>query len=172
MDNLKWDKNTNEIINKASKRLHIIRVLKKAGVPSNHLTCIYSSLVRSTLEYCCVLWCNSIPEYLCTKIEMIQKCAMRIIFPDYHYSEAFIAANFSRLDERRLEICQKVSTKIKGTDSLLHHLLPPTREQCVTVNLRNSSNISLFQNAALKDTRTVSFLQWHICCIRTPIANQ
>jgi hypothetical protein len=35
MDNLKWNKNTNEIISKASKRLHIIRVLKKAGVPSN-----------------------------------------------------------------------------------------------------------------------------------------
>jgi hypothetical protein len=108
IDNLKWNKNTNEIISKASKRLHIIRVLKKACVRSNDLTCIYSSLVRSTLEYCCVLWCNSIPEYLCTKIEMIQKRAMRIIFPDYHYSEALIAANFSRLDERRLEICQKV----------------------------------------------------------------
>jgi hypothetical protein len=73
MDNLKWNKNTNEIISKASKRLHIIRVLKRAGVPSNDLTCIYSSLVWSTLEYCCILWCNSVPEYLCTKIEMIQK---------------------------------------------------------------------------------------------------
>ena len=41
MDNLKWNKNTNEILSKASKRLHIIRVLKKAGVPSNDLTCIY-----------------------------------------------------------------------------------------------------------------------------------
>jgi uncharacterized Fe-S radical SAM superfamily protein PflX len=109
-------------------------VLKKAGVPSNDLTCIYSSLVRSTLEYRCVLWCNSIPEYLCTKIELIQKRGMRIIFPDYRYSEALIAAKFSRLDERRFEICQKVLTKINEPDSLLHHLLPPTREQCVTVN--------------------------------------
>ena len=53
---------------------------KKAGVPSNDLTCIYTSLVRSGLEYSSVLWSNSIPEYLCGKLEMIQKRAMRIIF--------------------------------------------------------------------------------------------
>jgi hypothetical protein len=74
---------------------------------------------------------------------MIQKRAMRIIFPDYHYSEALTADNFCRLDERRLEICQKVLTKINEPDSLIHHLLPPIREQCVPVNLRNSSNLSL-----------------------------
>jgi hypothetical protein len=85
---------------------------------------------------------------------MIQKRAMRIIFPDYHYSEALIAAKFSRLDERRLEICQKVLTKINEPDSLLHHLLPPTREQCVTVNFRNSSNLSLpkFRNERYKNS--------------------
>ena len=47
MDNLKWNKNIDEIIGKASKRLHIVRALKKAGVPSDDLTCIYTSLVRS-----------------------------------------------------------------------------------------------------------------------------
>ena len=88
MNNLKWNKNIDEIIGKASKRLHIIRVLKKAGVPSNDLTCIYTSLVRSILEYSCVLWSNCIAEYLCGKLEMIQKRTMRIIFPGYHYNEA------------------------------------------------------------------------------------
>ena len=60
MDNLKWNKNTNEIISKASKRLHIIRVLKKAGVPSNGLTCIYSSLVTFILLWNIVVFCGAI----------------------------------------------------------------------------------------------------------------
>ncbi len=143
MDNLKWNKNTDEIMSKASKCLYTITVLNKAGVPSNDLTCIYSSLIRPTLEYCCVLWCNSVPKYLSAKIETIQKHAMRIIFPDYHYSEALVAVNFSQLDKRYLEICQKVLIKINEPDSRLHHLLPPTCKECVTVNLRNSSNLSL-----------------------------
>ena len=54
---------------------------------------------------------------------------MRITFPGYHYIEALIAAKLSRLNERRLEICQNVSAKISEPGSRLHHLLPPTREQ-------------------------------------------
>jgi hypothetical protein len=60
MDNLKWNKNTNEIISKASKPLHIIRVLKKAGVPINGLTCIYSSLVTFILLWNIVVFCGAI----------------------------------------------------------------------------------------------------------------
>lgn len=84
MDNFKWNNNINEIFGKASKRLHIIRVLKRAGVPTNDLLHIYFALVRAVLEYCCVVWSNSIPEYLRNKIEMVQKRVMRILFPGLH----------------------------------------------------------------------------------------
>ena len=49
-DTLKWNDNTNEIVSKASKRLHILRVLKRVGVPPVDLVTIYSALVRSVLE--------------------------------------------------------------------------------------------------------------------------
>ena len=35
--NLKWDLNINEVVAKASKRLHILRVLKRGGVPTADL---------------------------------------------------------------------------------------------------------------------------------------
>ena len=61
-DNLKWnDENTCMIVSKASKRLHIIRVLRRGGVSAADLLVIYVALVRSVLEYCCVVWHNALP---------------------------------------------------------------------------------------------------------------
>ena len=45
-DNLKWGRNTKEIVDKACKRLYLLRVLKRAGVPPDHLITIYCALVR------------------------------------------------------------------------------------------------------------------------------
>ena len=43
------------IVSKASKRLHIIRVLRRGGVSAADLLVIYVALVRPVLEYCCVV---------------------------------------------------------------------------------------------------------------------
>lgn len=80
-DTLKWMENTNEIITKTSKRLHILRVLKRAGVPSTDLICVYNTLVRSVLEYSSVVWATSLPRSLVDQIQRIQKRTMRIPFP-------------------------------------------------------------------------------------------
>lgn len=61
-DNLKWNENTCMIVSKVSKRLHIIRVLCRGGVSAAHLLVIYVALVRSVLEYCCVVWHNALPS--------------------------------------------------------------------------------------------------------------
>ncbi len=50
---LKWDANTHYINKKAAKRLHCIRCLKKAGLPTDELLRIYLSLVRTVCEYAC-----------------------------------------------------------------------------------------------------------------------
>ena len=54
MDTLKWNDNSKNIITKASKRIPIIRVLKRSGVPPQDLIHIY------LMEYCCAVWSNSI----------------------------------------------------------------------------------------------------------------
>ena len=80
-DTVKWKENTNEIITKASKRLHILRVSKRAGVFSMDLICVYNASVRSVLEYSYVIWATRLPRYLVDQIERIQKRAMRILLP-------------------------------------------------------------------------------------------
>ena len=75
-DTLKWNDNTNKIVSKASKRLHILRVLKRAGVPPvdlQDLVTIYSTLVRSVLEYSSVVWATCLPRFLIDQLEAIQE---------------------------------------------------------------------------------------------------
>ena len=45
--NLKWDLHINEVVAKASKRLHILRVLKRSGVPPANPLKVYFALIRS-----------------------------------------------------------------------------------------------------------------------------
>ena len=71
-DNLKWNENTCMIVSKAFKRLHIIRVLRRGGVSAADLLVIYVALIRSVLEYCCVVWHNALPAHLSSEIERVQ----------------------------------------------------------------------------------------------------
>ena len=51
--NLKWDLHINEVVPKASKRLHILRVLKRGGVPPANLLEVYFALIRSSSSFSC-----------------------------------------------------------------------------------------------------------------------
>ena len=55
-NDLKWNEQINAIVSKASKRLHILRALRRGGLPAQDLLAIYHAIVRSVLEYCCVVW--------------------------------------------------------------------------------------------------------------------
>jgi hypothetical protein len=50
-NNLKWDEHIRSIIAKGSKRLHILRILRRSGILPADLIKIYSALIRSILEY-------------------------------------------------------------------------------------------------------------------------
>ena len=109
-DTLRWNEHVCEIVSKASKRLYILRVLKRSGIPREDLINIFYALVRSVLEYACVTWSTSLSIiiYLKDKIERVQKRALRILFPALSYRDAIVAANSTRLNVRRDELCKKV----------------------------------------------------------------
>ena len=114
--NLKWDSHVNEIVGKASKRLHILRVLKRSGAPP-HIT-----LIRSVLEYCCPVWQSSLSVQLSEGIERVQKRALRIIFPASHYEDALKLSGCTTLCARRELLCSKTFEKIKEPGSRFYHL--------------------------------------------------
>ena len=141
--NLKWELHINEVIAKASKRLHILRVLKRGGVPPADLLKVYFALIRSVLKYCCPVWRNALPVKLSDSIERVQKQAPRITFPALHYQEALAATGCVFFHTRRMELCSKLFTKKKKAESRLRHLVPPTRSQTHGRSLRNKDRPSL-----------------------------
>ncbi len=110
-NNLKWDVHINEIVTKASKRLHILRVLKRSGVSPFHLLRVYFALIRSLLEYCCPVWHSSLTINLSDKIERVQKRTMRIIYPTLSYDIALDQAKCWSLRARRDALCAKTFDK-------------------------------------------------------------
>ena len=143
-DKLKWNENTRMIVSKASKRLHIIRVLRRGGVSAADLLVIYVALVRSVLEYCCVVWHNALPAYLSSEIERVQMRALRIIYPRSSYQEALQRAKIARLEDRRNELCIRAFDKITKGGPLSKHLTP-IRSIAHDYSLRNSNSWMSFK---------------------------
>ncbi|CAB3998779.1 RNA-directed DNA polymerase from mobile element jockey, partial [Paramuricea clavata] len=142
-NHLKWNDNVAIIVKKASKRLYILRVLRRSGIPPADLLSIYNALIRSVLEYACAVWHTSLPQYLSNKIERVQKRALRILYPFTDYAEALSISRCSRLDDRRQSICQNTLQKIANPCSKLYHLLPSTRGNVHGRSLRNNNQLSL-----------------------------
>lgn len=141
--NLKWDIFIDRIISKASKRLHILRVLKRSGICSTELLKVYIALVRSVLEYCVPVWHTSIPAFLSDEVEKVQKRAFRIIYPDNHYDESLLLSGCPLLSERRALLCKKTFEKICQPTSRLNNIVPQTRENCQNYGLRSNKTLTV-----------------------------
>ena len=146
-NDLKWNAHVDSITSKASKRLHILRVLRNSGVSAHDLLTIYISIIRSVLEYCCAAWNTSIPSYLSDKIERVQRRALRILYPNMSYSAALAIPPLFPVYPivAILALCKKVLDKIAVPSSRLNRLLPPTRVESHGRELRHSSHFSLFK---------------------------
>ena len=66
--------------------------LKRARVTSQDLVAFYCACVRSSLDYACAVFHFSLPQYLQTELERIQKRALFTIYPGLSYAEALVEA--------------------------------------------------------------------------------
>ena len=121
---LTWSTHVDNIISKASKRL-----------------CMLFQLKRAVLEFACPVWSTSIPQYLTDSIEMVQKRALRAIYPGLHYDDILLLLAIPSLKERRENICKLYFDRLTCTEHKLHHLLPV--ERGVTYDLRNQNTYPL-----------------------------
>jgi hypothetical protein len=79
-DALKWNEHISAICSKAAKRLHFLKVLKRAAMTTDDLVYYYQSVIRPVTEYACVVWHTSLTKGQTQQLESIQKRAMQIIF--------------------------------------------------------------------------------------------
>jgi len=61
------------LLRKVAKWMYCINYLFRAGVPASDIVCVYTSIIRSVLEYACLVWHPGLTEktvkryWVCTK---------------------------------------------------------------------------------------------------------
>ena len=111
--NLKWTKNTSDIVSRAMNKLWIVRRLKELGADPPELIDMYTKHCRSILEYAVPAWQGAVTAQEKQDIERVQKVALRIIFGDQYngYSTALKISGLDTLETRRNNICLKFAIK-------------------------------------------------------------
>ena len=85
---LKWIDHVDDITMKASRRIYLLKQLKRAGIDRKSLILFYCACIRSVLEYACQTFHTNLPAYLSDQIEKVQKRVLRILFPEVSYNKA------------------------------------------------------------------------------------
>ena len=62
-NDLKWNKHVSNTVEKASKRLYLLRQLKRAEVETRSLYKFYTACIRSVVEYACQVFHSRLPNY-------------------------------------------------------------------------------------------------------------
>ena len=78
-DDLKWNRNTDEIVKKANRKMVLLSKLSEFGATEEELKNIYVLFVRSVLEQSCTVWNFGLTAENIQKLERVQKTAMKII---------------------------------------------------------------------------------------------
>ena len=103
MSNLSWEDHIANLVSKVSRRLHLLRELKRAGLSSKDLLTCYFSFVRSKTEYACQVWSTQPTSEQSHAVETIQRRAMQIISPHNTYEEALREYKLVTQQQRRNE---------------------------------------------------------------------
>ena len=100
---LRWDKNTDNIVKKAFARMELLRKLSKFGAPVEDLKKVYITFIRSHCEQSSSVWHSGLTLQNTKDIERIQKVAFKIILKDNYrsYQHALNILQFETLESRR-----------------------------------------------------------------------
>ncbi|KAI8496698.1 hypothetical protein Bbelb_253530 [Branchiostoma belcheri] len=144
--NLKWTEHVTSIVGKASKRLYMLRILKKHGLDTSDLILIYIGFVRPVLEYACVIWHPGLTRELSQKIERVQIRSLRVILGSEYdcYHTALDTTGLSRLDTRRDELCLRFARSLTSSEKY-RNWLPAQRGDVHNRTLRNSTKLTQFK---------------------------
>ena len=103
-ETLKWDFHVTTMLSKASKRVHFLKLLRRAGVSTADLV---SAVIRPTVEYACPVWHSLLTVKQSEDIERLQKRALRCIVGDVTYKEERSMFELSTFADRREELMRR-----------------------------------------------------------------
>ena len=111
---LKWRKNTANLVKKGMGKIWMIRRLKNIGATTEELLEVYKLQVRSTLELAAPVWHSGITGEESDDLERVQKIAFRIILGENYcsYDIAVTTLEEELLSTRREGQCMKFARKL------------------------------------------------------------
>ena len=139
---LKWNEHVSAICAKASKRLHFLKLLKRAGTSKDDLMHYYESVVRPVTEYACVVWHSSLTKGQSEQLESIQRRAVKIVHSNNQTDVATSLSQLPTMAERRDQLSRNFFADLLKPSSCIHELLPPKRNDDVTSRLRHARQYS------------------------------
>ena len=106
-NDLKWRSNTDEMVNRAYKRMWMIKRLKAHGASIDDLIAVYTKQIRCVLEFGVPVWNSSITKDESLEIERVQKAFLHIALQDQYsdYNAALKKTSLDSLEKRRLKLC-------------------------------------------------------------------
>jgi len=117
---LKWDKNTSELVKKAYKRMQILYKAANVTTKKNDLKRIYKTFIRSILDHSAVVWHSGLTQKNRQALERVQKTAVKVIMGGQYinYKDALKILNLEDLDKRRENLCLKFAKSCLKTEKV------------------------------------------------------
>ena len=152
-NDLKWDDNTAELVRRSNARLALLRKVASFSSSIEDMKLIYILYIRSILEQSCVVWHSRLTVENTDDIEIIQKCALKIILGNKYktYEQALEITDLQTLNERREQLCLSFAKKCLNnpkTKSMFQlqekiHQMPKRKEETFLVNHANTKRLQI-----------------------------
>ena len=126
-NDLKWDKNVDSSVKRANTKVHMLRVHRSYGLPHSDLITLYKSFIRPLMEYAAPVWNGALTQHQVTRLERVQKRALRIILGAEYlsYTQALSHFNLDSLAIRRDQISSSFFKKTLDHTDLFREFFPP-----------------------------------------------
>ena len=127
--------------------------LSGLGASIQELLDVYKKQVLCVLEMAAPAWASALSKSDKRNIERVQKCALSIILgSNYHcYENALSVLNLKRLDDRRINLCEKFAVKASKNDQ--HKNWFCLAEQSEPVNTRSEKPVLKYKEPKTRTGR-------------------
>ena len=157
-DPCNWDLHLDNILSKASSRLHILRVCKFYGLPLDHLHILFTSLILPILTYAVEEWgCAYYHKYL-NSIDRLFKRAFKLGY----CKERFFIENIIALKDEKLLYSWRFSRYSAPIYWLVHCHMTSNNETAGNIAKTMTSTVHCYPRNV--DRCCTSFVNYVINC--------
>ena len=143
-NNLSWEEHIMSVCNKANKRLHYLKLLKRCSASVDDLLQYYKSVIRPTIEYACPVWQSGLTNDQRERLESLQRRALRLISGSLDYEFFCCVYEIEPIGVRLDNLAKSFFLKICDDNDCINYILPRKRPLELTNMLRQSNSLPGF----------------------------